>query len=368
MIESPNDIGEVESAITLADCVRMYMTERQIFNEKYYVSFLRYASNAWEEIFHDTLYVYNARWCQVKSIGGRHIIDIPKDCRGFISASIEDRCGNLKRIPYDAGVNVIEKPNPAPYDCMTAISSFITTTKYIFSNAGVDYYETTNLKYCFNGDVIENIKTPVKNYQEGTGDTGGDYNPDYNDDYSHPSFSNFTIDYKISQRVLCNLDTTEDGTPKNIEANVEKLKQYCGSYSHHMQNMVSAPVLETLNIGELGSITLSENRKQLIYTLPKHKLSHHIHEIPDYILLYFRGSALGNEITGAAIIPDDWYIRNAMACGIDSYSMRFNRTYTANEKMSSRALFDNAINGIIKSKLLMNVDIMKRVTEIKIRL
>lgn len=367
MSEEPNDIGEVESAITLADCVRMYMTERQIFNEKYYVSFLRYASNAWEELFHDTLYVYNARWCEVKFTDGQYIVNIPKDCRGFISANIEDHCGDLKRVPYDAGVNVIPKPNPAPCDCTVAISSFITTTKYVFSNAGEDYYETTYLKYCPNGDIIENIKTPVKKYQEGTGDLGGDYNPDYNDDYSHPTFSNFTIDYQTSQRVLCNLDTNEDGTPKNTESNIKKLKRYCVGHSHHMQDVVSAPVLNTLDISELGSITLSENRRQLIYTPPRHHHLLHKQGLPDYLQLYFRGSALGNEITGAVIIPDDWFIRNAMMCGIDSYSMRFNRTYTANEKLASRALFDSTINDIVRSKLLMNVDIMKRVTEIKIR-
>lgn len=366
MEQIASNIGEQTVDITLADMVDDYMNQRQIFNEKYYSSFLKYAANAWEELFHDTLYIYNARWVQVENKDGRYKIKLPKDCKSFISANLVDECNNLQRIPYNSSVPVIEKPSSLVVTCDAIITSFVTTTKYMFSNNGVDYYQTTTLKYCPNGDIIENIKTPVKKYGQGTGDTGGSYAPDYNVDYNTPVFSNFTIDYEVSQTVLCNLDTNEDGTPINSQDNIDKLTTYCGGYSHYKNHVDSTyPVYDTENIKKYGSVTLSEDRRSLIYTPPQKHWNLNNQVILDYILIYFRGSALGNEITGAVVIPDDWFIRDAMILGTDYYSMRLNRNYSEGEKTTARARFDTAINNIIRSKLLMNVDTLNRISEIR---
>ena len=62
MIETSNDIVQQEQITTLADKTEDYMLEKQIFNEKFYPSYLKYAANAWSELFYDTLYIYSARW------------------------------------------------------------------------------------------------------------------------------------------------------------------------------------------------------------------------------------------------------------------------------------------------------------------
>ena len=56
---SDNITAEQENIFTLADATEEYLTERQIFNEKFYPSYIRYAANAWSEIFTDTLFIFN---------------------------------------------------------------------------------------------------------------------------------------------------------------------------------------------------------------------------------------------------------------------------------------------------------------------
>lgn len=361
-----NDIGVEESAYTLADKTEEYMLERQIFNEKYYPSFLKYAQNAWSEIVQDTLYAFNARWIKLElKSDGTYYIPFPRDCKNFISANLVDNCGLTKRIPYNSSVNVIPKPQPSSCDCGAIISTFITTTKYMFSSGGIDYYQKTYLKYCPNGDIIERVVTPTKKYADYVGDQPGDYNEDFNDDYSHEaeSFSNFTIINSVDQRVLVNLDTNEDGTPKNTEENVKKLDEFCGCYSL-FNNCCSNlnPVLQTEDIGLYGCVTLSENRRYLVYTPPSTFRSLCSESIPDYVLVYFKASSKGNEITGAAIIPDDFFINNALILGIEYYSKRVNPTFSINDKKFARSEFNHSLNELIRSKLFMNTDVMQRIS------
>jgi hypothetical protein len=114
-----------------------------------------------------------------------------------------------------------------------------------------------------------------------------------------------------------------------------------------------------------GTVTLAENKRSLIYTPPSSFDKCAAQGVPEYILVYFKGSALGNEITGAAIIPDDWFIRNALTLGIEFYSVRLNNKFSQQEKMAARAAFDQGINDIIRSKLDMSLSRLTNYTEPK---
>lgn len=369
MTDLANDITTEITQLTLADMVESYLQERMIFNEKYYASYLKFAANAWAEIFHDTLYVYNGRWLPVKQLtNGQYFIKFPKDCNGFISANILDHCQFVKRIPYNSDVNVIQKPSSVTVSCQSMVSSMVTTTQYLFTSGGVDYYQKQYLEYCPNGDIIERTVTPVKQYLDFNGDTAGDYNPDYNGDYSRPVFGNFQIINNTEQRILVNLDTDENGCPLDTIENVNKLVTYCGCYSHYAQNcLTDYPVFNSLKIGEYGCVTLTEDRRGLIYTPPT-TFSHCFKgSIPDYIMVYFKGNSSGNEVTGAAIIPDDFYVKNALTLGTDYYSVRLNRTISEREKPMYRARFDEAINNLVRNRLFFNTDVLTKVSELKRR-
>lgn len=362
-------IAEQESVFTLADMTESYMDEKQIFNEKYYVSYLKYAGNAWAELFNDTLFCFNARWLPVVKVGNTYTVRFPKDCsRGFISANVTDNCNLVKRIPYNSNVSVITKPNPASYNCSVIVSSFVTTTKLLFTSGGIDYYQKQYLRYCPNGDIIEVTITPLKKYLDYIGDIPGDYNDDYNNDYSMPqeAFGNFVIAYDKQQRLLCNLDTEENGCPKNTEDNTQKLIECCYCYSNLLQNCCNiAPVYTSVGMNDYGCVTLNESRNGLVYTPPVNFYKLCNGTIPDYIMVYFKANSSGNEVTGAAIIPDDFFIRNALTLGIDWYAMRLSNKYSWKEKLESRAMFDHAINEIIRSKFFMSLEVLTQVSEIQ---
>ncbi len=363
-----NITAEQENIFTLADATEEYLTERQIFNEKYYPSYFRYAANAWSEIFIDTLFVFNGRWLPVKLVNGVYTVSFPKDCKGFISANVKNNCNLIKRVPYNSSVNVIPKPNPHKYTCEGIISSFVTTTKYLFTSGGKDYYEKQYLQYCPNGDIVENTQTPVKKYLDYIGDTAGDYNNDHGNDYSHDqeAFGNFEIVTETTQRILANLDTEEDGCPKNTESNIDKIVTCCGCYSNLVQNCCDIPpVYDAMDIGVYGCVTLNEGRTGLVYTPPSNYNNLCSGAIPDYLMVYFRGSANGNEVTGAAVIPDDFYIRNALTLGIDWYSVRLSRNMPEKEKQFYRARFEQSLNEIVRSKFNMNLQTLVSISEIK---
>lgn len=370
-----NDITEKELISTLADEVESYMLEKLIFNEKYYPSFLKYGANAWSELFYDTLYIFQARWLPVTNVNGKNIVKFPKDCKGFISANLVNECNITKRIPLNTQINTIDRPQLTQTNtvsCQDFVSSFVATTLYLFTNQGVDYYQTTYLQYCANGDIIQRTVTPTKKYLDYVGDNLGDYNNDHNNDYSlyNPTFSNFKIENVVDQTILTNLDTDENGCPINSTSNFEKLNCYCGCYSNiynnFLNNCCSSEVLyNSTDTGCYGCVTLSEDQRCLIYTPPSSFTSCSGGVMPQYIMVYFKGSALGNEITGAAIIPDDWHIKNALTLGIEYYSIRINNKFTQNEKTAARAAFDDAINKLIVNKMDMSLSRLTNITEPK---
>lgn len=368
---------------TLADVVEGYLTERQIFNEKYYVSYLKYAKNAWERIFYDTLFVYNAVWLPLKQMpNGDYYVQLPKNSKKFISANIDDGCGYLRRITYNENIDVIPQPSTQQCNCAGIIASFVATTQYLFTSGGVDYYQTQYLQYLPCGDIVENTVTPAKVYHDYTGDTPGDYNNDYNNDYSHPSqeaYGNFTIQNQTSQRILCSLETDEFNCPLSTPNNIQMLQNCCGCYSNYFQNVYNNFSWQPYN-DVRGQVRMSEDKKCLIYkpgcrfytsnntlqnpTIPQPLPVPSQLFIPDFLLIYYQGNATGNEVTGAAIVPDEFYINECMMLGIDHYSMRLNRTYSTNEKTEAKRVFEAALDNLLISKMLIDFGTLKRLAEL----
>lgn len=347
MVETLNDIT------TLAEATDQYLILRGISKKKYYPSFLVASKWAWRFLFKNTIYSTRSEWFTLKAGTPYNYIDVPRGTQRIFSvATLDKHCNKLIPLFYNNGINIIPKPLPSQKKCGCGscdcsglcedANSLTYTTKVLFSINGVDYIEKTWVKVCPNGDVLEFRTVPVKKYNNFTGDPG-DYNNDYMNDFDigHPPFSDYTIVYEDFQKIICKLDVQPCGCPIESIENEQKLNEFCGCFlpaNSCCKKKHCNDFLGQINNNCKGEIKISDCGTK-IYFIP-HKGER---LLPDFLLLNWQTS--GENCDEYVQVPD--YAMDAIFAGVNYYSMRYNNSYSINEKMQSKWEWQSEQNNLI---------------------
>lgn len=354
---------------TLADCVDLYLAQRQISKKKYYASYLINAKYVWRYLFKNTIYAVNSQWFTLQKGTPYNYINIPKDNSRIFSVCKTDRHNRIEELFYDNLTNIIAIPTSSQKKCGCTcdcgglcddVNSLTYTTRVIFTVNGTDYVEKTWVKVCPNGDVIEYKITPTKKYNNFTGDAG-DYFIDYNNDYDigNPPFSDYTIVYTEFQKIICKLSVKECGCPEDTPENIDLLTTHCGYYlpvnacckKQHKQEF-----LNEINTCK-GRVKMSECGTKIYYIPDK---SYEI--TPEFLLLNWQTS--GENCSDVVQVPE--YANEAMFFGIDWYSKRFNNSYNKTEKDDAKYAWNNAQNELIMYLNPLNFELLGNIQDAKI--
>lgn len=358
---------------TLAEKVDEYLAFRQIDRKKYFPSYMIAAKYAWKALFQNTIYAVQSEWKELKIGEPYNYIEKPRDAVRVFNISDVNASGQQVPLFYDNTINIIPKPASSQKKCSCTscdcsglcddVNSLTYTTKVLFTINGTDYIEKTWVKVCPNGDIIEYRIVPVKKYHDYAGDSG-DYMNDYMNDFDigHPPFSNYDIVYLEFQRIICKLQMKPCGCPDNIQSNVDLLIQHCGCFlpcnAWCNNRRRDKSFLGEINGTCRGSIKVNECGDKFYY-IPHRGVD----TVPEFLLInYQTGGAPCNEIVQ---VPD--YADDAMFCGIDWYSKRFNNSYSQFEKNESKYAFNAAQNDLILFLNNINLEWLSTVQDAEIR-
>lgn len=343
-------------AYTITELTEEYLAERQINKKKYFAGYLIYAKLAWRHLFTKTIYSVQSEWKTLKKGTPYNYIDVPSGMSRLFSVAEQDDCGNIVPIFYNPKLGIISKPSVKQCGCNDCecgglcedMNSLTLTTRIIFTLSGVDYIEKTWIKSCPNGDVIQFKVTPVKKYNNFTGD-GADYLVDYNNDYDIPApFSDYTIVYDTSQKIICKIDVLPCGCPVDSPQNAQTLQTACGLFLcayNKCGSGIYQDLLGNINDNHRGEIKISECGTKIYY-----KPSPHWHttgpksKLPDFLLVNFQTS--GDNCNGQVVVPT--YSVDAMKYGIDFFYKRFNNSFSRIDKDHSKYAWVDAQNEVIK--------------------
>jgi hypothetical protein len=352
--------------LTLSECVDQYLALRQVDKKKYYAGYLIAAKWAWKELFWNTLWVTQSVWKPILSSGDIYnYIEIPKDCLRIFTINEVDDCGNLITVYYNSKLNTIPIPPPATGGlCCTNgvcqdVASFNYTTQWLFNIAGVDYYQKIWLKYCPNGTIIEYTETPVKKYNDFTGD-GGDYMNDYNNDHLRigAAFSDYTIVTQIEQKTLCVLQAKPCGCPVENDYNQQLLKETCGCHiSPFGKKWAEKCAVESGNINDNwhGDVKIAPCGTKIYYRGSFHRKR----KYPNHLLLLYQTNA---ENCGEQVIVPEYAVE-AVFCGVDFRTKRFNNSFSLSEKKEAKYEWHDAQSNVIKFLSPINLEEISNVQD-----
>lgn len=368
MVDIANDIN------TLADATDQYLVMRGINRKKYYPAYLIAARWAWKFLFKNTIYSVNSQWVTLKKGEPYNYIDLPPNMvRLFSIATVDKHCNKVVPLFYNNTINILKKPSESQKKCGCGAAcdcgglcenanSLTYTTKVLFSINGVDYIEKKWVKVCPNGDILEYTITPVKKYNTFAGDPG-DYNTDYMNDFDigHPPFADYTIEYIESQKVICKLDVAPCGCPVESDENEQKLNEFCGCFmpfNSCCKKKHCNSFLGEINNNCKGEVKVSECGTKA-YFIP-HKGEH---GLPDFLLVNWQTS--GETCDEIVYVPE--YAMETLFAGINYYSIRYNNSYSLNEKDHARYQWQDQQNSLLMYLNPISLEWLSNVQDAKIK-
>lgn len=343
----------MNQAYTLADGVDEFLAMRQISKKKYYASFLIIAKNVWQTLFQTTIYAVQSEWRTLKEGTPYDYIDMP-DCVRLFSVATTNHCGEIIPLFYNNLLNVIPHPTTKKCGCACGscnsevcedVNSTVFTTKLLFTDNGTEYFEKKWVKSCPNGDMIEYKEVPTKKYNTFEGDS---------------SPSDYTIVTETFQKTLCRLEVKECGCPTNTSGNIKLLNDCCGDFlpfnscckRKHCNNFLGA-----INSNDMGEVKVSECGTKIYY-----KPSRRQKTLPEFLLVNFQTS--GESCDSAVQVPE--YAKEALWAGIQYYSMRFNNSYSINEKADAKYAWNGAQTDLISFLNPLSLEWLSTVQDSKI--
>lgn len=325
---------EDQTIYTLAECVDEYLAQRFISKKKYFSAYMIIAKNYWKKIFKNTIYAVNSEWKPLKKGVPYNYIDKPQGLVRLFSVAQTNECGEIVPLFYNNTINIISKPTEKKCSCDKCdcsglcddINSMVYTTKLLFTDNGAEYYEKKWVKPCPNGDIIEYREVPTKKYNSFEGDT---------------SPSDYTIVTEVFQETICKLKTKVCGCPEDTIENCELINTFCGAFlpiNACCRKKDCDNFLGEINNNGKGSIKFSECGTK-IYFIPHDKTK----KLPDYLLVNWQTS--GENCSDVVQVPD--YAIETMFSGIHFYSIRFNSSYSINEKNEAKWAANAGENDLI---------------------
>ncbi len=363
------------TSYTLAEVVDRFLIRNGIVKRKFYTQYLVLAEEVWEDIFQNTLWVIKSVWQPIKSGTPYNYVDLPTDCQRLLGVGVTDQCNLIQPLYYNNQINVISKPTVKKCGCScpdcggmcSDVNSLVTTTKLIFTINGVGYYQKCWLQYCPNGDMIEYCETPTKKYNSLAGD-GGDYDSDeYNDDYliGTAPFSDYTIEYIISQKKICKLDTLVCGCPKDTVENEQLFLDCCGFYlsaNCGCRRKKCNQISQNVNNNQYGQIKISSCATKIYYE-PSHLWKTvTTKEFPDYLLVSYQST--GTTVGAETLIPR--YARNVFYAALDNGRKEYNSAFSQYEKDNARYKYVAEKQALTSYLNPLDLDFMSNVQDIKI--
>lgn len=370
-------MAELLQTYNLAEVTDQYLMERFIKNKKYYPAYLSAARLTWRDIFQNTIWSVQSQWMPLKKGEPYNYVDVPLGMQRFFSASIVNHCNNIVPLYYNTDINIIPQPKQSACGCTACtcsgglcddIGGLTKLTELLFTVNGTNYYQTTWLKLCPNGDILEYRLVPTKKYNTYTGD-GGDYNNDYNNDYliEHPPFSDYTIETVPFQKILCKIDVKPCGCPENTVENEDVFLQHCGCYCQPFANCIvnqkrrfCERVIDDTNYDDcaLGTVKMSECGTRIYYVPPHRGHGQLPAKLPKNILVNFQTS--GENCNEMVQVPE--FGLETMFYGIDFRTKRFSGMLNFKEKQAVKYEYISAQNNLI---LYLNPFSLSRLAQIQ---
>lgn len=303
--------------LTLGEAADLYEIFRGNETRKGYKRNIILIGEVWKELFQSTLFVTQSKWMQLKKGDPYNYVDIPNNCLRFLSASIEDECHNLKPLDYKQDLNVIIKPKVKACGCEVdcgcgglceSIGGLTSTFKTVIIN-GQPYTETTWIKSCPNGDIMEYRSIPTLKF---TFDRGA-YDESYDVSYDIGDSSSEVVFYNLSRKI-CNLDKAPCGCPVQTEKNERCFYELCGEYINPLVRRNHCDKYYTRNNYFSGECKLSTCGTRLFIK--------HVENFADnqQILVSFQTTGISPD--EETVVPD--YSKMALFTGVDYYRNLFN--------------------------------------------
>lgn len=344
----------IGTTYTLAEAMDLYFSFNDISKKKYFSSYLITARFVWKDIFKNTLFQTQSVWKTMQRGDPYNYVEIPTNTERIFSVSVEDDCGNVVPLFYNNRINVVKKPTKKKCGCTQCdcsglcedANSLTLTTKLIYTINGQEYFETTWLESCSNGDMLEWKKTPVKKYNTVLGD-GGDFNADYNDDYliGAAPFAAYTIEYITTQRKICHLETLPCGCPIESAENINTFNESCGCFldccrrKRHCDHFLADP-----NSNGRGEVKISECGTRIEYRPPPRHCCHPNHKkIPEFLLINLQTNAedCGQDV----LVPE--YALECLHDGVDAVKKKRKDKYSPNEKLAAGWQYEASRNKVL---------------------
>ena len=354
---------------TLSQVTDQFLIRKGNLKRKHYAETLIIAQDVWKFLFWNTLWAVKNTWIPLQNDGGPYnYIEVPEGTVKVLSVNIEDECGKLHPLYYNAALNVIPKPTQTTScgckncDCNSALCGTVYTTSLVTKPiviSGQTYYEKTWMKYCPNGDVIEYQEIPTKKYT--TIQQAGDYNLDYNNDYDIiAAFEDFTIVTVKKQKLICKLELKECGCPKDTEENEQLFLDNCGCglSAFNIKRVCNYRAKRAAH-NSFGEIKFSECGTK-IYVVPFEKCDGR----PAFKMDFCQLSLLTDGVTPDEEIQVPDYSRKCLWACLDSDIKEFNDRYSYNEKESARINKEREINNLIKFLNPLSEEFLATIQEI----
>ena len=340
---------------TIQQAVDLYYIDNEVAKKKYMAATIVTARFVWKDIFKNTLWTTLSEWKTVQKGDPYDYVLVPENAERIFSVSVVDDCGNLVPIYYNNRLNIVRKPTVKKCGCTVCncaglcadANALQMTTKLIFTINGVNYYQKIWVETCNNGDVIEYTETPVKKYNDLTGD-GGDFNDDYNDDFSigQVPFSDFTIIYIKAQRKICKLEVLPCGCPVESESNIEIFNTFCGCFldcCSPRKKKCCDDFLANPNPNFRGEVKLSECNTKIYYKPSNHWRQISNRKTPEFLLINFQTNA--ETCNENVLIPE--YALAVLFDGIDLAKKKRKDKYSINEKLAAKWQYEDSRNKLI---------------------
>lgn len=358
-----------QCAVTLTEATEKYLIRRQIDKKKYFVGYLSIASDVWKWMYVNLLNGVTTKWYPVKKGEPYNYIDAPVGAVRIYSVNEVNKAGNIVPLFYNEQMNVVPKPVTKKCGCnecdcsglCEAVNSMDYTTKYLFTNNGIEYYEKIWTKFCSNGDVLEYREVPTKKYNDYVGNSG-DFNDDFNDDFSGGGggFPNYEIVTEKFQKKLCALTVRPCGCPENTEENRCLLQEFCGCYipkKYHYPEIY----LPDINSNHRGEVKISECGSKIYYRSQVGKFR--THPIPDFLQVSFQTN--GASLSEESLVPD--FALNSFFSNMDWESKRVNPKYGLADKDYARTRKIDEDNQLILYLNQLSLQKLNNLQDVRIR-
>lgn len=345
---------------TLAQAVDKYYITKSINKKKYFATDLIRGGDVLAELNVNTLNVVKSVWLPLHEHSEYPFVEIPEDCERVYALSVEDSCKDAVPLFFDKMFHVEHSPIKRACGCSgltDEVEALTMTTKFIFNNGGIDYYEKKWIKVCENGDILEYREVPVKQFNDRIGDAG-DFSNDHNNDFSGgDGFSNYEIVTQIITDKKCSLELKPCGCPKDTAQNEQLLMDHCGNYLNPILNCSKkrcSSFLPEINPNRVGEATISDCETKIHVR----KLRKHV----DFLLLTYQTN--GRYCVAENCVPEK--ILMALWMGINWRKIMLSDKYSLDQKREAKAMYKSAVNDLILFNNKLSLKMLSNVQDTKI--